>query len=186
MKHLKVLLPLVAVALVLASCAAKLPQADVDAATQAFNDAKAAQADVYAPDSFKAASNANDALKANLNAKDYGKTKDLAKALLDASNKAKADAAAAIETAKADVATLVADINNLLPVVQAELAKAEKAGKKAKIDVKPIKDGLASGAQVFDDAKKSTNYADAKAKLQALKDSLTKAQQDLEAAGFKK
>ncbi len=186
MKQLKVFLPLVAVALVLASCGAKLPQADVDAANAAFNDAKTAQADVYAPDSFKAASDANTALQANLNAKDYGKTKDLAKALLDASTKAKTDAAAAMETTKADVAKLVADINTLLPVVQTELAKAEKAGKKAKIDVKPIKDGLASGTQVFVDAQNSTNYADAKAKLQALKDSLTQAQQGLEAAGFKK
>lgn len=110
----------------------------------------------------------------------------MAKALLDASAKAKADAAAAIETAKADVAKLVADINTLIPIVQNELTKAEKAGKKAKLDVKPIKDGLASGTQVFADAQNSTNYADAKAKLQTLKDSLTQAQQGLEAAGYKK
>jgi len=40
-----------------------------------------------------------------------------------------------------------------------------------------------AAAQVFADAQNSTNYAYAKAKLHALKDSLTKAQQALEAAG---
>lgn len=185
MKYLKVAFPIVALVLLLAACGAKLPQADVDAATAAFGDAKTAQADVYAPDSFKAASDANDALQANLTAKDYGKTKDLAKAVVDASTKAKNDVAAAIEAAKADVAQLISDVNTLLPVVQKDLAMAIKAGKKAKIDVTPIKNTVASVAQTLTDAQANTNYADAKSKLSALKDGLTGAQTALEGAGYK-
>jgi len=185
MKYLKVVLPVAVLALLVASCGAKLPQADVDAATAAFNDAKNAQADLYAPDSFKAASDANDALQANLTAKEYGKTKDLAKAVVDASTKAKDDVAAGIEAAKADVAQLTSDINTLLPVVQKDLAKAVKAGKKATVDVTPIKATVDSVAQTLTDAQANANYADAKAKLAALKDSLTSAQTTLEGAGYK-
>ncbi len=185
MKHLRFVLPLVVGTLVFMACQAKLPQAEVDAATAAYEAAKTAQAEVYAPESFKAASDAYTALQDNLNAKEYGKTKALATALLEASQKAKADAEAALEAAKAEVATLVNDINTLLPVVQAELALAAKAGKKAKVDVKAYQDALTAGAQVFADAQASTDYADAKTKLQGLKDSLVKAQQELEAAGYK-
>ena len=186
MKQLKVVLFSVAVVLLAASCAAKLPQADVDAANAAFAAASTAKADVYAPDSFKAASDANDALTANLNAKQYGKTTVLAKALLDASAKATADTTTAIEAVKGEVATLVTDVIALLPVVQGELASAVKAGKKAKLDVKPIKATVDAVAQTLTDAQASTDFADAKAKLTATKDSLTVAQTTLEAAGFKK
>jgi hypothetical protein len=186
MKQLKVVLFTAAIVLLAASCAAKLPQADVDTANAAFTEATSAQADVYAPDSFKAASDANAALTANLEAKDYGKTKDLAKALLDASTKAKTDTDTAVTAIKTDVATLSADITALVPVVQDELAAAEKAGKKAKVDVKSIKATVDAVAAVLTDAQASTNFADAKAKLSATKDGLTAAQTTLEAAGFKK
>src|SRR5512133_1405801 len=106
MKSLRLVLPVVAMALVLASCAAKLPQAEVDAANAAFAEAKTAQADVLAVESFKLASDSNDALQANLNAKDYGKTKKLAMALLDASAKAKTDAIAGLEAAKVEIVQL--------------------------------------------------------------------------------
>lgn len=186
MKQLKVVLLSVAVVLLAASCAAKLPQADVDAANAAFAAATTAKADVYAPDSFKSASDANDALTANLTAKEFSKTTVLAKALLDASTRATADADTAIEAVKGEIATLVTDVNALLPVVQGELASAVKAGKKAKIDVASIKATVDAVAQTVTDAQSSTDFADAKAKLAATKDSLTAAQATLEAAGFKK
>ena len=188
MKTLKFLTVAVA-ALALVACAAKLPQADVDAANAAFADAKAAFADQYAPDSWKAASEANDALQANLTAKEYGKTKTLAKTLIDASAKAKTDAAAGLETAKADCANLEADILALVPVVKAEVALAAKAGKKAKVDLKPVQ-ALLSGADKSVAAAKASldsgAVADAKTSLTALKSGLSDAQKALESAGFKK
>lgn len=185
MKFLKVLLPVVAVALIAVSCAAKLPQADVDAATAAFNDAKTAKADVYAPDSWKSASDANDQLQNNLTAKDYGKTKALAKALLDASTKAKADAATGLDAAKGEVTQLVADVNGLIPVVQKELSLAVKAGKKAKVDVKSIKDGLKAAPKALAAAQAQAEVGDQRTALNELKTSLAGFQTTLETAGFK-
>jgi hypothetical protein len=185
MRYLKAVLPVAVLALLVASCAAKLPQADVDAATAAFTDAKTAQADVYAADSWKAASDANDALQANLTAKDYGKTKDLAKALLDASTKAKSDVAAGMEAAKADVAQLTTDVTALVPVVQKDLSLAVKAGKKAKVDVKTLKETVAAAPKALADAQAQTDVAAQKTALTALKTSLTDAQTALETAGYK-
>jgi hypothetical protein len=185
MKYLKVALPVVALALLVAACAAKLPQSDVDAATAAFADAKAAQAELFAADSWKAASDANDALQANLASKSYGKTKALAKSLLDLSAKAKSDAAIGLEAAKGEVAQLVTEVNALLPAVQKDYALAAKAGSKAKVDVKAIKAALAAAPKTLADAQAQTDIAAARAALAALKDSLSGYQQALESAGYK-
>jgi hypothetical protein len=183
MKYLRFALPVVALSFVFASCAAKLPQADVDVANAAFAEAKTAQADVLAADSFKAASAANDALQANLNAKDYGKTKALAKTLADASAKAKADAAAGLDAAKANVAQLGTDIAAEVASIQKNLKAA--AAKKAKVDVKSIKAGLAAEPKALAGAQAQTDVVASQAALQALKASLDSYKSALEAAGFK-
>jgi hypothetical protein len=183
MKSLRFVLPVVAAALVLASCAAKLPQAEVDAANAAFAGAKTAQAEVLAADSFKAANAANDALQANLNAKDYGKTKALAKALLDASTKATTDAVAGLETAKANVAQLGTDIAAEIPAVQKNLAKA--IAKKAKLDTKAMKAAVAAAPKALADAQALTDVVASETALKALKDSLDGYKAALETAGFK-
>jgi len=187
MKLLK-FVPILAVALLAVACAPSIPQKDVDAANAAFADAKAAQADVFAPDSFKAASDANAALQANLDAKDYGKTADLAKAVVDASTKAKTDAAAGVDAAKADVAKLSTDVPALAALVKKELDKAVKAGKKAKVDVAKAQADYAAANQVLTDADaavKAANIGDAKTKLTGAQTAFTAIQQTLEAAGFK-
>jgi hypothetical protein len=185
MRYLKVLLPLVALSLVFASCAAKLPQAEVDAANAAFSQATTAQADVLAADSFKAASAANDALQANLNAKDYGKTKALAKALTDASAKAKSDAAAGLEAAKAEVAQLGTDIAAEIPALQKIYNQAVGKKAAAKVDLKAIKAGLAAAPKALADAQALTDVVASRTQLQALKGSLDTFKASLEAAGFK-
>jgi hypothetical protein len=182
MKALRVLLPLLAFALVLSSCAAKLPQAEVDAAQKAFADAQAAQAEALAPESFKAANDANTALNDNLNAKAYGKTKKLAKALLDASTKASADAAAGLEAAKANVAQLGTDIAAEVESIQKNLKAA--VAKKAKIDAKAIKAALAAEPKALADAQALTDVVSAQKALQDLKAQLDGFKAELEAAGF--
>jgi hypothetical protein len=77
-------------------------------------------------------------------------------------------------------------VNTLLPTVQDELALAKKAGKKAKVDVASIQAALDIVAQTITETAAPANFADAKAKLAAAKDSLTAAQTTLETAGFKK
>lgn len=186
MKYLKVVLAALAVVALLAACGPKLPQAEVDAATKAFEEAKTAKAEAYAPDVFKAASDAYSKLQDNLKAKDYGKTKDLASALLNASNKAKEAAKANMEAAKEGVTKLAEEITAHLPGVKTQIGKAEKAGSRAKIDVKPIKALVDSAEKTVNDAKASTEYLDAKNKLESLKNDLTTAKKALEDAGFKK
>jgi hypothetical protein len=183
MKFLKVALPVLALALVLASCAAKLPQAEVDAANAAFAEAKTAQADALAPESFQAADAANVALQANLNAKDYGKTKALAKALLDSSAKAKSDAVQGLEAAKAEVAQLTTDIGAEIQAVQKLYAKA--VAKKAKADLKAMKAALAAAPKALSEGQALPDVVASQSALKALKASLDGYKAALEAAGIK-
>jgi hypothetical protein len=183
MKCLRIVLPLLALALVFSSCAAKLPKAEVDAANAAFAETQTAQAQALAPDSFAAAVSANEALQANLNAKEYGKTKPLAKALLDASKKATADAVAGLESAKANVAQLGTDIAAEAVSIQKNLKAA--VAKKAKVDVKAIKAALAAEPKALADAQALTDVVASQTALQALKASLDNSKAALEAAGFK-
>jgi hypothetical protein len=185
MRFLKILLPLVALSLFVASCAPKLPQADVDAANTAFAAAKTAQADVLAADSFKAANDANEALQANLSAKAYGKTAALAKAVSDASAKASADAATARDTVKAEVAQLGTDIGADIAAVQKLYAKA--VAKKAKVDLKAMKTGLAAAPKTLADASAlaATDLVGADTQLKALKDTLEGYKTALAAVGIK-
>ena len=188
MKSLK-FLPLLAMAFLVFACAPSIPQKAVDAANAAFADAKAAMADQYAPDSFKAASDANDALQANLQTKDYSNTKELAQAVVDASVKAKADAATGLTQAKTDVAQLQKDIAAATVLVKKELAKAKRAGRRAykKLDVKKAEADFSAAIATADDQADVTagNFAAARTKLTAEKDALTTLQQTLEKAGFK-
>lgn len=187
MKSLKIVaLTLVLVSL-LAACTASLPQQEVDAANAAFAAAKTAQADVLAPESFKAASDANDALQANVAGTDFSQTKQLAQALSDASAKAAADAAAAATTAEADATKLAADADALVVVVKAELAKAVKAGKKSTYDAKQGTEALDAAEKALEEGKAALTaktFVDAKAKLATVNESLAALQKDLEAAGF--
>lgn len=187
MKLLK-LIPVLAVALLAVSCGPALPQKDVDAAVAAFADAKTAQADVFAADAFKIANDANDALQANLTAKEYAKTADLAKAVVDASAKAKDAAAAGLETAKTEVTKLAAEVPVLAALVKKELDKAVKAGKKSKVDAVKAKADLEAADKLLADAQeavKANNVGDSKVKLTAAQAAFAAIQAALEAAGFK-
>ncbi len=187
MKYLKVA-AVVALAALAFACAPKIPQADIDAATAAFNDAKTAQADVYAPDAFKTASAANDTLQADLTAKAYGKAKTDAKALLDASNTAKSGVDAGKAAMQTAVDGIVAAINADLPVVQKEIAKAARYGRKAKVDVKSLRALVAQAKTGLADIKTSYdagNIGDADAKATALQATVEGARKQLEDAGYK-
>lgn len=194
MKSFKIIAAVALVALMFA-CAPALPQKDIDGANAAFTAAQTAKADVYAADSFKAAQDAQAALQAELdaqNAKTSGKSYKalpaLAKALLEASKKAETDAAAGLEAAKAEVATLLADVQTSMTAVEAELAVAAKAGKKAKVNVAATTGTLNASKTEYETAKAadaSGDFAAAKASLTTLKDSVGAAQAALEAAGYK-
>ena len=97
---------LLGLAITVTGCAAP-PAADVDAAKASVNSAATGGADRYAPDSLKAAQEAQTALDAELAAQDskwvksYDKAKELAAATKVAGDKAAADAVAGKEKADA-------------------------------------------------------------------------------------
>jgi hypothetical protein len=195
MKYLKVV-ALILVAGLAVSCAAKLPQKDVDAANAAFTAAQTAKADVYAPTEFTAAQDAKNALDTELAAqeaktsgKSYKQTATLVKTLTDAAKKASDAAAANMATAKTDAGTLLTDTQTLVAAVKADLAKADaKKAAKAKINLKTVNAQVAGFDQAVTEASAandSGDYATVTTKLTPVKDQATQLQTTLETAGFK-
>lgn len=174
--------------LVLASCGPALPQKEVDTALAAYSAAKAALADVFAPEAFQAASEANAQLQANLAQHDYANTLPLALVLTTASKAAQNAAAAGVEAARVEVVRLAAEVPLLAVLVRAELEKARLAGRRFKLDPAPLHQELAAaeealaGAQV---AVEAGNLAEARAKLLAVQATYLDLQQRLEGAGIR-
>jgi len=196
MKSLKAV-AFVLIAALAVSCAAKIPQKDIDAANTALADAQTAKADVYAATEYQAAMDAKTALDTEIAAqealesgKSFKQTSTLAKALLDAANTAKAAAATGMETVKGEVATLLTDAQTVLATVKAGSADASANAKKAKkagLDVNAIVEQVATNEQAITDASAANDagdYATAQANLTAAKDVLAQLQSSLEAAGF--
>ena len=196
MKYLKVV-AFVLVAALVVSCAAKIPQKEIDAANVAYTDAQTAKADVYAPTEFQAATDAKTALDTELAAqealqsgKSYKQTTTLTKALLDAATAAKTAAGTNFETVKGEVATLLTDVQAAYATVQAESAAASKDARKAakaKLNAKAIAAQVLAENQAIADAQAANDaqdYAGAKDKLTVLKDEIAQVQASLEAAGF--
>jgi hypothetical protein len=196
MKYLKVV-ALVLVAALAVSCAAKLPQKELDAANSMMTEAQNAKADVYAPTEYQAAADAKTALDTELavqealqSGKNYKQTKELTKTLLDTATKAKDAAVANIETVKNEAATLVTDVQTAFTTVKAESEAAAKEAKKAKkagIDVKAVTAQVAAEETAIATAvaaNDAQDYAAAKDQLTTLKDEIAQLQASLEAAGF--
>jgi hypothetical protein len=197
MKVLKVL-ALVLVASLAVSCAAKLPQKDVDAANAAYAAAQTAKADVYAPTEFQAATDAKNALDAELAAqaaktsgKSYKQTETLVKTFADAAKKANDAAAAGLATAKTAAGTLLTDSQALVAAVKADAAAATanaKAAAKAKISVKNVNAQVAGFEQALTEAQAANDaqdYVTVTAKLTPVKEQAAQLQTTLETAGFK-
>ncbi|HSF99713.1 MAG TPA: hypothetical protein VLA20_01235 [Vicinamibacterales bacterium] len=161
-----------------AGCA-QVPQAEVDAAKATVEQAAAAGAADYAPESFQAVQDAQTALDAELTAqadkfsltRSYGKATELAAALKAAGEKAAADAAAGKEAAKAEATTLIADAKMALTQAQETLAKAPK-GKGTAQDLAALKadlDGAAVSITEAEAAFAADSFNEAKAKAEAAK-----------------
>jgi hypothetical protein len=196
MKYLKVV-ALVLVAALVVSCAAKLPQKELDAANAMMAEAQNAKADVYAPTEYQAAADAKTALDTELavqealqSGKNYKQTKELTKTLLDTATKAKDAAVANIETVKSEAATLVTDVQTAFATVKSESEAAAKDARKAKkagIDVKAVTAQVAAEETAIATAvaaNDAQDYAAARDQLTTLKDEIAQLQASLEAAGF--
>ena len=194
MKYLK-LFALVLVASLVVSCAAKLPQKDVDAANAAFTAAQTAKADVYAPPEFQSATAAKTALDSELAAQDakksgksYKQTATLVKALADAAKKANDAAATGLAAAKTASEALLTDSKALAAAVKADAATATAATAKAKkVDLKTVNAQIAGFEQALTEAQAandSGDFATVTAKLTPVKDQAGQLKATLETAGF--
>jgi TonB family protein len=144
----------VGLAITVTGCASP-PNADVDAAKAALDRAASERAGQYAPESLKAAQDAQAALDAELKAQEgkwfkaYDKTKELAVATKAAGEKAAADAvsvkekADAVAKAKANAAAARAKAKTAAVRVGGQI----KAPNKIK-DVKPVYPAIAQAARV--------------------------------------
>jgi TonB family protein len=144
----------VCLAITVMGCASP-PNADVDAANAALEQAASERAGQYAPESLRAAEDARAALDAELKAqegklfKSYDKTKELAVATKAAGDKAAADAVAvkkkadAIAKEKADAAAARAKAKKEAVRIGGQI----KAPTKIK-DVKPVYPPIARSARV--------------------------------------
>ena len=182
------LVPVFVLLLLLSSCGPAIPQKDLDAAFEAFSDAKAAQADVFAPDEYRIAAEANAVMLARLNSHQYEAIPGLAKAVVEAAKAAQAAVPSGVEAVRTDVERLAAEVPVLAVLVRAEYEKARQAGTKTKLNVQQLGADLTAVEQSFAEAQvavTSGNIGDAKVKLASVQNSFSLLQKILEAAGFK-
>ncbi|HET6277368.1 MAG TPA: hypothetical protein VFG08_01145 [Candidatus Polarisedimenticolia bacterium] len=185
------ILPVVVVALAvigLTGCA-EAPTADIEMADQALEQARAAEAGEYAPDSLKAAEDARAQLDTELKAQEerlalvrsYDKAKELAAAAQAASDQAEQDAVAAKNVARDEAAALIAEVRTKVTEVQELLAKAPR-GKGTEVDLAALKSdltGIETALTEIDGTFAAGEYLDAKTRAQAAKESLGRIESDI-------
>jgi len=186
----KALYAVMVIALLGLIACAKPPQADIDAAKQALQAAKAAEAAIYAPESLKAATDKEAALDQELATqqnkffKSYKLTAQIVGELKQLAEKAKTDAAAGKEKAKAEAeaAIAAAEQGNLLAV---ETLKLAPKGKGSQADIAAMQGDLDAATKTIEEAKAdmtAEKYLDAKSKADNAKAQAEKVCSDVKAA----
>lgn len=162
--------------LLLASCG-KLPQAEIDSANLALEDAKTAQADIYVPADYAVV---NDSLKAALELVETEKSNvfknfDLAKAKLQQVVTLANDTKQKVEVRKAElkveIDTLLVSVKNTIDIDNLLVAKAPKGkeGKSALDEIKAEITTVASWVEQADSLYQQGNLVPAVDKLNAAK-----------------
>jgi hypothetical protein len=179
-KFLKVLIPIVIVAEIVAC--AKLPQAEIDAAKAAV--AAAAQgADIvtYAGDTLKSAQDKLAQMDSEISGKNYDKVKSLALEAKAVAQSAANDAAKGKQKAQADATALVNSLKEALPATEQKVGAAKKV-KGLKLDLKAFEKQLSDAKAVVADAAKDLSdesYAAALQKASAAQTKLTDIEQQI-------
>ena len=143
MKKIFYVLSIVAVSLIFTSCA-KPPQAELDAAKAALEQAKAAQADLYVEADFLAVQDSLNAVQVEIEAqssklfKSYTKAKEKLVVVTNQATELVAKTEVRKEEIKTEVATAEAAVAVLIEENNALLAKAPK-GKEGKEAIEAIK-----------------------------------------------
>lgn len=163
----------------LTACASN-PEQELAATRQALDAAKAAEADIYAPAEYSAASEVLGSAEAEIAAQDqkfaltrsYSKAKELL-------NNAKSQADAAVSAAKtnkektrAEAETAQTEAQQAVEAAKTALSKAPK-GKGTKADLKALKGDLSAAQTAFSEAQQAYNsgkYKDALSGFKSVKE----------------
>ncbi len=176
-KMKKVCYALLALALIGLIACAKPPQKEIDAAKAALNAAKQAEADIYAPESLKAAKDKESQLDTELANqqnkffKSYKVAAQLCTELKSLAEKAKADAVAGKEKTKTEAQELITAAETAITTATEDLKKAPK-GKGSQADLAAMQGDLDAATAALNEAKELMNtekYLDAKAKAESAK-----------------
>jgi hypothetical protein len=189
-------LVLAVIALLLVVGCSKPPEVEMQNANSSMQAAKGAEAEQYAPESFRVAMdtlNAANAAKEEQDGKfalfrSYGKSKDMFLSAQKLMDKAKADGEAEKERVKQAVAAMMTEVQATIDTATVALSKAP-VGKGNKADIELIKSDLNSVNTGFAEAKADFDggkYLAAKAKFEAVKNKAMSIISEIEAAKAKK
>lgn len=175
----KVLLAVIAISLVVMAGCSKPPDAEMAAANSAINNAKAAEAEQYAPQAFRMLSDSLNAANAKKTEQDgkfalfrsYGESKALFEKVATMSTDVIAQANAEKERVKQEVAGMMTEIKGMLDSAMALLDKAPK-GKDNKAELELIKNDLTNLGSEYTVAEGDFNggkYLVARTKFESIK-----------------
>jgi hypothetical protein len=194
-KRISIIVLAAVVLLSLIGCG-KPPEAEMQKANASFDAAKAAEAEQYVPDMYRAAMdslNAGMALKQEQDSKfalfrSYGKAKNLFIKADSLAGVATVEAAAEKERVKAQVSDMLATAKAAIDSASTALDKAPR-GKGSKAEIELMKNDLTAAQAAYDDAMNDFNmgkYLQARTKVQAVIDRAGKVSADIEAAKARK
>ena len=175
----KVLLAVIAISLVVMAGCSKPPEAEMAAANSAINNAKAAEAEQYAPQAFRMLSDSLNAANAKKTEQDgkfalfrsYGESKALFEKVATMSTDVIAQANAEKERVKQEVAGMMTEIKGMLDSAMVLLDKAPK-GKDNKAELELIKNDLTNLGSEYTVAEGDFNggkYLVARTKFESIK-----------------
>lgn len=168
MRYLALIIVSAFVAAVVSSCAGP-PNEEITQADAAIQAAQAAGADAYAPDDFKAASDALADAKAKVESKDYKGAKEAAMTAKEKAEAAKANAEKGKEEKKAEAEQKMSALKTEWDAVKAEVAKVKG---KAAGELKQTESDIETQVSTIQGQIDQGNYADA---VKALDEATAKA-----------
>jgi hypothetical protein len=174
----------------------KAPEAEMQAAKTAMDAAKAAEAELYAPDAYRVANdtlNAANAAKTEQDSKfalfrSYGKSKEMFVRAQALSSKASSDAAAEKERVKQEVMALMTQVKAAMDTANIAVEKAPK-GKDTKAEIEMIKTDLAALTPLYAQAEADFNagkYLTAKTEFEQVMQKAKAITDEIAAAAAKK
>lgn len=168
------------------------PVAQYEAGKAALESARLAEANIYAPEALKAATDSLNAALVEMQKQDgrfaalrsYGKSQEMIATAQQLAQKAATEAAAEKERVRVADSVLIAEVELLISESRNIMATAPK-GKGSRIDLKVMQsdlDAASSALAVATEEFTAGNYQSAHERLEAVKSQVAKTRTDLDAA----